>query len=161
SSLARPPGIKDGLGVHFSAYVSEFTRSEVDALLNTKSLNDSELFCDARREQLSLYTQYLRPNRIRGFVSRAWVHKNALHIIGFCSGGRSQRYDFEKSALDMLFPVIALGDAMTGRRSRRTTRPALSAREQQALAAAAQGRSNKEIAYELGIAHSTVRVLLA
>jgi len=38
---------------------------------------------------------------------------------------------------------------------------ALPARERQVLAAAASGRSNKLIAYELGLAHSTVRVLLA
>lgn len=38
---------------------------------------------------------------------------------------------------------------------------ALSEREQQVANLAALGRSNKVIAYELGIAHSTVRVLLA
>lgn len=37
----------------------------------------------------------------------------------------------------------------------------LSKREQQVASLAALGRSNKVIAYELGIAHSTVRVLLA
>jgi DNA-binding CsgD family transcriptional regulator len=38
---------------------------------------------------------------------------------------------------------------------------ALSAREQQVVSLAAHGRSNKLIAYELGLAHSTVRVLMA
>ncbi len=38
---------------------------------------------------------------------------------------------------------------------------ALSMRESQVVAAAAAGRTNKIIAYELGLAHSTVRVLLA
>jgi DNA-binding CsgD family transcriptional regulator len=38
--------------------------------------------------------------------------------------------------------------------------PELSPREQQVLANAALGRSNKEIAYALGLAHSTVRVLM-
>ena len=38
--------------------------------------------------------------------------------------------------------------------------PELSPRERQVLANAALGRSNKEIAYALGLAHSTVRVLL-
>jgi DNA-binding CsgD family transcriptional regulator len=38
---------------------------------------------------------------------------------------------------------------------------ALSLREHQVLANAALGRTNKEIAYALGIGHSTVRVLLA
>ena len=37
----------------------------------------------------------------------------------------------------------------------------LSPREQQVVAMAAAGRSNKIIAYELGLAYSTVRVLLA
>jgi DNA-binding CsgD family transcriptional regulator len=40
-------------------------------------------------------------------------------------------------------------------------KPQLSPREQQVLAHAALGHSNKLIAYELGLAHSTVRVLLA
>jgi DNA-binding CsgD family transcriptional regulator len=40
-------------------------------------------------------------------------------------------------------------------------KPELSPREQQVLAYAALGHSNKLIAYELGLAHSTVRVLLA
>ncbi len=38
---------------------------------------------------------------------------------------------------------------------------ALSAREQQVASLAALGRSNKLIAYELGLAHATVRVLMA
>jgi DNA-binding CsgD family transcriptional regulator len=38
---------------------------------------------------------------------------------------------------------------------------ALTAREQQVIASAAAGRSNKEIAYELGVSHATIRVLLA
>ena len=37
----------------------------------------------------------------------------------------------------------------------------LTPREQQIVAIAATGRSNKEVAYELGISHPTVRVLLA
>jgi DNA-binding NarL/FixJ family response regulator len=37
----------------------------------------------------------------------------------------------------------------------------LSKREQQVVALATLGRSNKFIAYELGLAHSTVRVLMA
>lgn len=160
SSLARPPGIRDQLGAHFTDYVAEFTRLEVDALLTARSVSDAELFSDARREQLSLFTRYIRPNRIRGFVSRAWMHGNSLHIIGFCKGSRSQCYELEKSSLDMLFPVIALGDALTTRKSRRPRRDELSIRERQILASAARGWSNKEIAHELGIAHSTVRVLL-
>jgi DNA-binding CsgD family transcriptional regulator len=38
---------------------------------------------------------------------------------------------------------------------------ALTEREQQVIASAAVGRSNKEIAYELGISYATVRVLIA
>ena len=38
---------------------------------------------------------------------------------------------------------------------------ALTAREQQVIASAASGKSNKEIAYELGVSHATIRVLLA
>jgi len=38
---------------------------------------------------------------------------------------------------------------------------ALTERERQVVASAATGRSNKEIAYDLGISHSTARVLLA
>ena len=38
---------------------------------------------------------------------------------------------------------------------------ALSTRERQIASLAALGRSNKLIAYELGLAHSTVRVLVA
>lgn len=37
----------------------------------------------------------------------------------------------------------------------------LSTRERQIIAAASLGKSNKEIACELGLAHATVRVLLA
>ena len=37
----------------------------------------------------------------------------------------------------------------------------LTERERQVVVSAAYGRSNKEIAYELGISHSTARVLLA
>jgi DNA-binding CsgD family transcriptional regulator len=37
----------------------------------------------------------------------------------------------------------------------------LTFREREVLASAAQGRTNKAVAYELGLAHSTVRVLLA
>jgi DNA-binding NarL/FixJ family response regulator len=37
----------------------------------------------------------------------------------------------------------------------------LSTRERQIVTAAALGKSNKEIAFELGVAHATVRVLLA
>jgi DNA-binding NarL/FixJ family response regulator len=37
----------------------------------------------------------------------------------------------------------------------------LSSREQQVVASAALGRTNKEIAYDLGLAESTVRVLVA
>ena len=39
--------------------------------------------------------------------------------------------------------------------------PRLSLREQQVVALAALGRSNKLIAYELGLAHATIRVLMA
>jgi DNA-binding CsgD family transcriptional regulator len=161
SSLARPPGIKDELETDFTGYVSEFTRTEIEVLQNAKSLSDTELFSDARREQLSLYNRYLRPNRIRGFVSRAWVHGDSFHIVGFCKNSHSQDYELEKSSLDMLFPVIALGDALTSRKSRSGTRTDLSLRERQVLNSASKGRTNKEIAHELGIAHSTVRVLLA
>jgi DNA-binding CsgD family transcriptional regulator len=38
---------------------------------------------------------------------------------------------------------------------------ALTAREQQVIASAACGKSNKEIAYELGVSHATIRVLMA
>ena len=40
-------------------------------------------------------------------------------------------------------------------------RAALSMRERQVASLAALGRSNKLIAYELGLAHSTIRVLVA
>ncbi len=52
--------------------------------------------------------------------------------------------------------VLARENAPGGRRAGR-----LSTREQQVASLAALGRSSKLIAYELGIAYATVRVLMA
>jgi DNA-binding CsgD family transcriptional regulator len=65
--------------------------------------------------------------------------------------------DFESDGKRYMVAMHKERCAPLGRRKRP---PTLSERERQVLRCAADGRSNKEIAYELGLAHATVRVLL-
>jgi len=88
-----------------------------------------------------------------------------LDTTGFVSHGAAPLADsalgsFDRTAFDAASLGVATFKGWSRTREDRAARP-LSPRERQIVALLVEGKSQKEVAFDLAIAHSTVRVLYA
>jgi DNA-binding CsgD family transcriptional regulator len=86
----------------------------------------------------------------------AWGAAELQRIAGACVGGRRWTLVDAYESAGEQYVVVCCGAAPSAEALEWST---LSDREREVAVAAARGSSNKQIAFELGLAHSTVRVL--
>lgn len=72
-------------------YATEMSRGEL-APLGTRFSLDTEIFRPSRRERMSVYHDFMRPNRQGGFVARYWMMEGSSGASGCpASTARSRR----------------------------------------------------------------------
>lgn len=148
-------------------YAQEMTEAEL-AQIGTRFSVDSEIFGAERRERMSVYSDFMRPNRQSGFVTRYWLTDGRLWGMGLSRGGSSFSSS-ECARLDALFPHLraamragrwfasAAGDAPIDGAARWS----LTAAEERITSLIVRGLTNGEAASVLGVSQNTVRNALA
>ena len=149
-------------------YASEVSRDEI-RLLATRFSLDTELFRSRRRDEASVYRDFVVPNRQVGFVTRYWTMDGHLWGVGLSRGSRtfSKR---DQARLNALFPQIRaslrlrrlLSDDGLGYPGAGHGGPwSLTAAEERTMSLVVRGFTNREVAGLLRVSPNTVRNTLA
>lgn len=148
-------------------YFQEMTAEEV-AQVGKRFSVDTDIFRPARRERMSVYDDFVRPNRQSGFVTRYWLTDGRLWGMGMARSGRSFS-STESARLDALFPHLraamraggwfasAARDPSADAGARWSLTPA----EERTMLLIVRGLTNAEAARVLGVSPNTVRNALA
>lgn len=142
-------------------YAQEMSAAELQRMA-TRFTPDTEIFFQAkRRERMSVYQDFIRPNRQAGFIARYWVMDGKLWGIGM-SRGRPSFTDRERERLDALFPQVrAALRAGTWLGGEDGSPWSLTPAEERTMALVTRGLTNSEVADLLGNSPNTVRNTLA
>ncbi|HWA71131.1 MAG TPA: helix-turn-helix transcriptional regulator [Polyangiaceae bacterium] len=147
-------------------YAQEMTPKELAQIGKGFSV-DTDIFGAARRERMSVYEDFMRPNRQSGFVARYWLMDGQLWGMGMTRSGTIFSSS-ECARLDALFPHLRA--AMRARRwlasasgelSVDGSRWSLTAAEERTMSLIVRGLTNGEAASVLGVSANTVRNALA
>lgn len=148
-------------------YFQEMTAEEL-ARIGERFSIDTDIFGAARRERMSVYDDFVRPNRQSGFVTRYWLTDGRLWGMGMARSGSSFS-SCECARLDALFPHLraamragewfasAARDPSVDGSGRWSLTPA----EQRTMSLIVRGLTNGETARVLGVSPNTVRNTLA
>jgi DNA-binding CsgD family transcriptional regulator len=147
-------------------YATEMSRDELAQLGERFSL-DTELFPTGRRERMSVYHDFMRPNRQAGFIARYWPMDGQLWGFGMSRGYRTFSAD-DRRRLDAIFPhlraALRAGRWLaSGERVRQHdgAQWSLTAVERRTTSLVVRGLTNSEAASLLGVSPHTVRNTLA
>jgi DNA-binding CsgD family transcriptional regulator len=149
-------------------YAQEMSPDELGQL-GTRFSRDTEIFVPNRRDRMSVYQEFLRPNRQAGFLARYWVMDGRLWGIGMsrATPGFTER---ERERLDAAFPLLKAAlraGAWRAEVEGRGLRPgeggpwSLTEAEDRTMSLVVRGLTNKEVAGLLGVSPNTVRNTLA
>jgi DNA-binding CsgD family transcriptional regulator len=148
-------------------YMAEFEPQEIAAASAGRPIIDTETLCARRRERLSIYHQFLRPERVTVFTTVMWRTDQGASGITLARTGRGARFGAGAvRTLELLLPAIRLADALVGLQQREAVPPVfdawaddagLSAREREVTRLVVRGLENREIAAVLGVSSHTVR----
>jgi DNA-binding CsgD family transcriptional regulator len=143
-------------------YAHEMTPDELQRLAGGFYL-DTEIFQRARRERMSVYEDFMRPNGQAGFIARYWFMDGRLWGMGM-SRSLAQFGEHERERLEAIFPhlraALRAGALLGGSRGG-GARWALTPAEERAMALVTRGLTNGEAAALLGISPNTLRNTLA
>jgi DNA-binding CsgD family transcriptional regulator len=152
-------------------YMNEFSETELLHVMRAKATTtDDVVFAPARRASLRVYSEFIRPNNLGPFCLRMWLSANGAFWFVFGREGQNAKYaDRERAALDVVFPVLAVGEALHVRPADSSESDTtaflrdLGAGEAEARVGALveRGLTNAEIAKVLGRSTHTVRNQLA
>ena len=163
-------GQKEGLEIlrqHHWQYFQEMTKEEL-AQMGKRFSVDTDIFAAVRRERMSVYDDFVRPNRQSGFVTRYWLTDGQVWGMGMARSGTSFS-STECARLDALFPHLraamragswfasATRDLSVDGKARWSLTPA----EERAMLLIVRGLTNREAACVLGVSQNTVRNALA
>jgi DNA-binding CsgD family transcriptional regulator len=156
------------LCANFWRYAQEMVPGEVEQLSRRFSL-DTELFAAPRRERISVYREFIRPNRQREFIARSWVADGRMWGVGM-TRSRSSFSDRERARLEALFPHVRAALRLKCLRAERADDYpgagaggpwSLTSAEERTMSLVVRGLTNKEAARLLGTSPNTVRNTLA
>jgi DNA-binding CsgD family transcriptional regulator len=145
-------------------YALEMTPAELGRL-GVRFTRDREIYEPNRRDRMSIYQDFLQPNRQSGFVARYWFMDGRLWGMGLCRGASFSERDRDR--LDALFPQIKaavrtsawlVGEAVSARNRDAWS---LTRAESRTMELVVRGLTNVEVAGLLGVSPNTVRNTLA
>lgn len=146
-----------------ASYTEEIEPQDLSLLMRSQTVLDSDFWSARRRDELRVYREYLAPHGTVGHAMRFWIRDGQM-FCWFMARGRGREFDREGlRALDLLFPVIALGEALHAPKEPQSTKRSLaelgniSRAEQKVVALAQRGLTNAEIARVTGTQAVTVR----
>jgi DNA-binding CsgD family transcriptional regulator len=146
-------------------YATEMTPAELQHLVGGFSL-DTEIFARNRRERMSVYGDFMRPNGQAGFIVRYWVMDGRLWGMGM-SRSLAQFSERDRERLDALFPhlraALRAGALLADARGAASQGAAwsLTPAEERVMSLVTRGLTNAEAAGLLGISPNTLRNTLA
>jgi DNA-binding CsgD family transcriptional regulator len=147
-------------------YMNEFEPQEIADASMGKPIVDIDLLSARRRDHLSLYHQFLRPEKVTVFATVVWRDEHGVSGFNLARTGRGARFAAcELHTIERLLPAIRLADAFVGLRPREESPSfdvwaadvGLSAKEREVTALVVRGLTNGEIAALLGVSRNTVR----
>jgi DNA-binding CsgD family transcriptional regulator len=157
----------ESLREHHWQYFQEMTEAEL-AQIGTRFSVDTDIFGAARREKMSVYDDFVRPNRQSGFVTRYWLMDGRLWGMGMARSG-TRFSSSECARLDALFPHLRAA-MRAGRWFANAARDlsvdgsgrwSLTSAELRTVSLIVRGLTNAEAARVLGVSANTVRNALA
>lgn len=148
-------------------YMNEFEPQEITPASKGKPIVDIDVLSTRRRDQLSLYHQFLRPEKVTIFATVVWRDEHGVSGFNLARTGRGARFAAgELRTIERLIPAIRLADAFVSLRRREAENPSfeawaddvgLSAKERDVTALVVRGLANGEIAALFGVSPNTVR----
>jgi DNA-binding CsgD family transcriptional regulator len=150
--------------------IEEISPLEIQRALALPTHEDSEVIAPGRRDQLSLYRDFLPDLGVNRFVARGWSADGRIYFVSLARTGPHDRRRFLTRAariLDGVFPIIALGErAQRGSALAppcwRSERLAMfTSSERRVVEMLERGMTNREIASLLGLSPNTVRNRIA
>jgi DNA-binding CsgD family transcriptional regulator len=146
--------------------IREIAPDEILRALSPRTQEDSDAISPNRREQLSLYREFLPQLGVSRYAVRGWrCHDRVCFVTLARSGPHDQRRFQSRTAalLDAVFPVVALGARAHGGLPRADPAPAPAIRDALTVCESGvvdlveRGLTNREIASLLGLSVNTVR----
>jgi DNA-binding CsgD family transcriptional regulator len=144
---------------HYNAEVLQGAGLSVFLAPRTRWLEAVEMLEERHLETLDIYRESIEPYRLRACYTRHWAH--GATMFGLVVGRRGALSQRALLSLDVMLPIIQVGEQLARHRTRRPGFPreplGLPPRQAQIAALVARGLRNAEIAALLGVSKLTVR----
>jgi DNA-binding CsgD family transcriptional regulator len=104
------------------SYLAEITNDEFQSASRGRFILDREVFTARRKDELRMYSEYMRPRGFCHYAARLWSNPHGTFLMTIFREGRRLRYSGrDLGAVDALFSALALGEALhaSGTRARR------------------------------------------